>query len=607
MNENTLYKVITIATGAEQRINMAAIRVLCVAQATINALIVYDLIDDLKNTGDSISIRNAAGTAIYTVSALTDTEVYGAMKIVGGSAYTINTTNIVHAFTGFAVDKVVAPITFNAGKTANDITAIETYAVADVAKTKYTTTAAHALVVGDIITITGIINHNAIQTVTEITSTTSFVTDANFVPDEATGTYALPSRLIVGATGDGDYKIELSGTFVTADGSLSSTAVWEPTSLPASILTGSDTWDPVNLPASILAGSVVWEPGNLADGVQESKDITVTGAALGDSVTVGAGIDVVDLIVTATVTGTDTVTIVLANETGGAIDLVSSTWTAQVVKAVSSESKDITVTGAALGDNVTVGAGVDTTDLEVSATVTAADTVTIVITNNTSTAIDLTSSTWTAQVVKSVSSESKDITVMGAVLGDNVTVGAGIDVTDLEVSATVTAADTVTIVITNNTSAAIDLASSTWTAQVVKAISSESKDFTITGAVLGDKVVFGAGVDVADLEVSATVTAADIVTVVITNNTSEAIDLASSTWKVEIIRNNDNFDFVLYKGTTAGSKMSVTAQKASDLIPISINDVATLAEDDIVWVGVTNTTGTNKPNLVDVNLSIIKL
>ena len=74
-----------------------------------------------------------------------------------------------------------------------------------------------------------------------------------------------------------------------------------------------------------------WDPGSLADGVQESKDFTVVGAALGDASFAGAGVDVVDILVSCVVTAADTVTVTLANETGGTVDLASSTWYVYVI------------------------------------------------------------------------------------------------------------------------------------------------------------------------------------------------------------------------------------------------------------------------------------
>jgi hypothetical protein len=64
----------------------------------------------------------------------------------------------------------------------------------------------------------------------------------------------------------------------------------------------------------------------------------------------------------------------------------------------------------------------------------------------------------------------------------------------------------------------------------------ESKGFTVTGAALGDFALVGAGVDVADLIVSCVVTAADTVTVTLANQTASAVDLASSTWQVMVLK-----------------------------------------------------------------------
>jgi len=73
-------------------------------------------------------------------------------------------------------------------------------------------------------------------------------------------------------------------------------------------------------------GSAVWDPGSIAADAQVSNDFTVLGAALGMVANAGAGVDVVDLVVSVTVTAADVVTVVLSNATAGAIDLASSTW-----------------------------------------------------------------------------------------------------------------------------------------------------------------------------------------------------------------------------------------------------------------------------------------
>ena len=65
-----------------------------------------------------------------------------------------------------------------------------------------------------------------------------------------------------------------------------------------------------------------YDPASIADGDEAARDITVTGVALGDMVIgVSLSLDAVDLVVNASVTAANTVTVVLANNTGGAVDL----------------------------------------------------------------------------------------------------------------------------------------------------------------------------------------------------------------------------------------------------------------------------------------------
>lgn len=77
--------------------------------------------------------------------------------------------------------------------------------------------------------------------------------------------------------------------------------------------------------SGILVGSATWDAGAIANGAMESKDITVTGAAIGDFVLASMGVDVVDLGVVAQVTATNTVTVTLLNNTGGSVNLASTT------------------------------------------------------------------------------------------------------------------------------------------------------------------------------------------------------------------------------------------------------------------------------------------
>lgn len=74
-----------------------------------------------------------------------------------------------------------------------------------------------------------------------------------------------------------------------------------------------------------LSGSATWDAASIADGDEEVKEVTVTGAALGDFAIASLSIDVADLALVAAVTATDTVTCQLLNNTGGAIDLASAT------------------------------------------------------------------------------------------------------------------------------------------------------------------------------------------------------------------------------------------------------------------------------------------
>lgn len=76
---------------------------------------------------------------------------------------------------------------------------------------------------------------------------------------------------------------------------------------------------------NILVGSAVWDVGNLVDAAGESKDVAVTGAALGDFALCSIGVDIVDMTISAQVTAADVVTVRIQNESGGAVDLASTT------------------------------------------------------------------------------------------------------------------------------------------------------------------------------------------------------------------------------------------------------------------------------------------
>jgi len=69
-----------------------------------------------------------------------------------------------------------------------------------------------------------------------------------------------------------------------------------------------------------------------ADAETQAVEVTVEGAELGDLVLAALGVDVADLTFDAQVTAADTVTCTVNNNTGGAVDLASTTVTGIVFK-----------------------------------------------------------------------------------------------------------------------------------------------------------------------------------------------------------------------------------------------------------------------------------
>jgi hypothetical protein len=82
-----------------------------------------------------------------------------------------------------------------------------------------------------------------------------------------------------------------------------------------------------------LWGSVTWNPASAADGVGEtSADITVTGAAVGDSVEVFPPENLLGVLYAGYVSASNTVKIRIQNESGGVVDLGNSDWYVRVRK-----------------------------------------------------------------------------------------------------------------------------------------------------------------------------------------------------------------------------------------------------------------------------------
>lgn len=88
----------------------------------------------------------------------------------------------------------------------------------------------------------------------------------------------------------------------------------------------------VNIP-TILSGTFNWNPASLANGANVSQDVTVAGAAVGDAAVAGfTSIATAGWRLTASVRVTNTVSCMLTNNTGGAVDLPAGTLTAVVLK-----------------------------------------------------------------------------------------------------------------------------------------------------------------------------------------------------------------------------------------------------------------------------------
>jgi len=78
-------------------------------------------------------------------------------------------------------------------------------------------------------------------------------------------------------------------------------------------------------------------------------------------------------------------------------------------------------------------------------------------------------------------------------------------------------------------------ASETYDAGSIADGDEEVGEITVTGAVLGDFCLASLSIDVADLNIVASVTAADTVTYQLLNNTGGDVNLASATVKVRVL------------------------------------------------------------------------
>ncbi len=79
-----------------------------------------------------------------------------------------------------------------------------------------------------------------------------------------------------------------------------------------------------------LVGTATWDAAGVADGNMETKDITVTGAVLGDFVEISFPLDLTDCQVTGSVTAAGVVTAVISNSGSTDTNWASTTVTARV-------------------------------------------------------------------------------------------------------------------------------------------------------------------------------------------------------------------------------------------------------------------------------------
>lgn len=74
-----------------------------------------------------------------------------------------------------------------------------------------------------------------------------------------------------------------------------------------------------------VSGTATYDPGNLLDGQGVTTTVSVTGAVIGDFVSVSFSQDLQGIALTGWVSAADTVSIRFQNETGAPIDLASGT------------------------------------------------------------------------------------------------------------------------------------------------------------------------------------------------------------------------------------------------------------------------------------------
>ena len=293
-----------------------------------------------------------------------------------------------------------------------------------------------------------------------------------------------------------------------------------------------DEFDLLKARLVTINASATWNPANILDGGTLTTTVAVPGAKLGDFAIMSFSNSLQGILSTAYVSADNVVTVLLQNETAGAIDLASGTLSVVVVPLAKAhlfgcvgqvtwdpgsladaagESKTVTVTGAAFGDYVAaVSLGVDQAGVVITGSVSAADTVVCRLQQETGAGpVDIGTSTasvlvipasvvfawalqgygtWDPANLVDAAGESKAIACIGAELGDFAFFAFPITVSAMLQSAHVSTPGFVTCRLQNETGGALNLAPTTPTKVLVLKKSAFFASFNDKFALVNDVV-----------------------------------------------------------------------------------------------------------------------
>lgn len=267
----------------------------------------------------------------------------------------------------------------------------------------------------------------------------------------------------------------------------------------------------------VLAASATLNVASLNDGAGATSTISVPGAQLGDFAFASMGVSLVGVTAAAYVSAVDVVSVRFQNESGSTVDLASTTLKVFVIPQETKtklwgileasatldvgslndavgETDTITVTGAALGDFVYVSHGVDLQGVLLTGYVSVADTVAVRFQNETAGTVDLGSTTLRVHVIPKALGSA--LTALGGCFFGSVTY----DPPNL-----------------------IDAAGTTTTVSVL-------------GAQIGDFPIVSLGVDLQGITVTSYVSAADVVSVRLQNESGGTLNLASTTLRAMVLK-----------------------------------------------------------------------